>query len=199
MEKFPSAICKKAVAANLNAVCCDICNKWFHVSCNDITRYCYRKLQKDEKTWYCRVCIRQTMLFNNLTDHQLEAFMFGKFITSLNLILSNNQLLFQNGDSENIPKKHYLTPNDFYEIQNTTKSKQLYINLSISSIFYHTDDLVSLITNCKTKPEVIGISESRMRTGRPPFQISILIIIFMNTLTESSKRGTLLYTDKSLK
>ena len=39
----------------------------------------------------------------------------------------------------------------------------------------------------------------RMRTGRPPFQISILIIIFVNTLTESSKRGTLLYIDKSLK
>ena len=89
--------------------------------------------------------------------------MLGKLITSPKLIQSNNQLLFPNDDTENIPKNQYLTPNDFYEIQNTTKSKQLYIHLNISSISYHIDDLVSLITNCKTKPKVIGISESRMR------------------------------------
>ena len=109
--------------------------------------------------------------------------MLGKLITFPKLIQSDNQLVFPNDDTENIPKNQYLTPNDFYEIQNKTKSKQLYIHLNISSISYHIDDLVSLITNCKTKPKVIGISESRMRTGRPsPFQVSILIIIFMNIL-----------------
>ena len=114
--------------------------------------------------------------------------MLGKLITSPKLIKSNNQLLFPNDDTENIPKNQYLTPNSFYEIQNKTKNKQLYMNLNISSISYHIDDVVSLITNCKTKPKVIGISESRMRTGRlpplspQPFQISILIIIFMNIL-----------------
>ena len=178
MKKFPCRICEKTVATNHNAAYSDICNKW-----NNITRYCYRKLQTDETPWYCKICIRQAMLFSNLTDHQLEAFMLDKLITSPKLILSNNQLLFPNGNPINIPKNQYLTPNDFYEIQNTAKSKQLYIHLNISAISYHIDDLVSLITNCKTKPNVTGISESRMRTGRPPpFQISILIIIFMNIL-----------------
>ena len=113
---------------------------------------------------------------------QLEAFMPGKLINSPRLIQSNNQLLFPNEDTENILKNQYMTPNNFNEIQNTTKSKQLYVHLNISSISYHIDDLVSLITNCKTKPKVISISESRMRKDRPPFQISILIIIFMNLL-----------------
>ena len=169
MKKFPCGICKKTVAANHNVVCCDICNKWVHISCNNITRYCCRKLQKDETPWYCKIFLGQeAMPFNNLTDHQLEAFMLGKLITSPKLIQSNNQLLFPNDDTENIPKNQYLTPNDFYEIQNKTKSKQLYIHLNISSISYHIDDLVSLITNCKTKPKVIDISESRMRTDRLP-------------------------------
>ena len=151
---------------------------------NNITRYSYRKLQKDETSWYCKICLGQAMLFSNLIDHQLQAFMLGKLITSPKLIQSNNQLLFPNDDTENIPKNQYLTPNDFYETQNTTKSKQLYIHLNISSISYHINDLVSLITNCKTKQKVMGISEIRMRTDRPlpPFQISILIIIFMNIL-----------------
>ena len=97
-----------------------------------------------------------------------------------------------------------MTPNDFYEIQNTTKSKQLYIHLNhglnISSISYHSDDPVSLITNCKTKPKVISISERRMRAGRSPLSnINIDNYIYEYTPTESSKGGTLLYTDKSLK
>ena len=69
--------------------------------------------------------------------------MLGKLKTSPKHILLNNQLLFPNDDTENIPKDQYLTANDFYEIQNTTKSKQFYIHLNISSISCHIDDVVS--------------------------------------------------------
>ena len=88
MKKFPCGFCKKTVAANHNAVCCDICNKWVHISCNNITRYCYRKLQKDEMPWYCEICLGQAMPFSNLTDNQLEAFMLDK-LTSPKLIQYN--------------------------------------------------------------------------------------------------------------
>ena len=127
--------------------------------------------------------------------------MLGKLITSTKLILSNNQILFPNDDTENIRKNQYLTPNDFYEIQNTTKSKrQLCKDINISAISYHIDDLVSLITNCKTKPKVIGISESRIRTGRPFLSnINIVNYSYEHTPTKSSKGGTMLYIDKSLK
>ena len=90
--KFPRGICKKTAAANHNAVCCDLCIKWVHKSCNNTTRYCYRKLLKDEMSWHCKICIIQTMLFSNLTDHQLETFLLGKLIISPKLILSNAQL-----------------------------------------------------------------------------------------------------------
>ena len=137
------------------------------------------------------------MSFSNFTDHQLDAFMLAALITSPKLNLSNNQLPFPNDDTENIPKYQFLTPNNFHEIQNTTKIKQFSIHLNISCISYYIDDLVSLITNCKTKPKVIGISESRIRTGLSPFQISILATIFMNMLLlNQKKRGTLFYIDK---
>ena len=107
MKKFPCGIFKKAVPSNHNAVYCDICTKWVHISCNNITRYCYRKLQKDETPWHCKICLGQAMPFSNLTGHQLEAFMLGKLITSLKLIQSNNQLLFPNFNTENISKNQY--------------------------------------------------------------------------------------------
>ena len=31
----------KIVAKNHNAVCCNVCNNWLHISCNSITRYIY--------------------------------------------------------------------------------------------------------------------------------------------------------------
>ena len=79
-------------------------------------------------------------------------------------------------------------------------NNSIHIHLNISSISYHNDDLVLLITNCKTKPSVTGISESRMRTDRSPLSnINIDNYIYEYTSTKSSKGGTLLYTDKSLK
>ena len=60
------------------------------------------------------------------------------------------------------------------------------IHLNISLISCHIDDIVSLITNCKTKPKVIGISESRMTTGRTPLSnINIDNYIYEYTPTES--------------
>ena len=98
-------------------------------------------------------------------------------------------------------QNQYLTPNNINEIQNTTKSKQLYIHLNISSISCHIDYLVSLITNCKTKQKVTGKSESRVRTGRPPplSNINIDNYIYEYTHTKSSEEGNLLYINKSLK
>ena len=91
-------------------------------------------MQKDEAPWYCKVCLRQAIPFNNLTGHQLEALMLGKLLTSPKLVLSNTQLFFPDDDLENTQNNQCLTPNNFYEIQNTTKSKQLYLHLNISSI-----------------------------------------------------------------
>ena len=83
-DEHPQSV-KKTVAGNYSTVCCDICNKWVYISCNGITRYCYRRLQKEETTWYCKICLRQAMLFNNLTDHQSEVLLLGKLLTSPNL------------------------------------------------------------------------------------------------------------------
>ena len=42
--KFPCGVCYKAVAKNHNAVYCDSCNLWVHIKCNNLTKFCYRKL-----------------------------------------------------------------------------------------------------------------------------------------------------------
>lgn len=37
--KFPYLNCRKTVAKHHNTVCCDICNKWVHIACNNINTH----------------------------------------------------------------------------------------------------------------------------------------------------------------
>ena len=46
MVNFPCSVCEKPVAINHEAVCCDICNKWVHIRCNNICKKTYRCLKK---------------------------------------------------------------------------------------------------------------------------------------------------------
>ena len=54
--------------------------------------------------------------------------------------------------------------------------------------------------NCKNKPKIIGTSECRIRTGRPPLSnINMKNYSYEYNPTESSKGGTLLYIDQNLR
>ena len=165
--KFPYNICENFFASNHNAICCDICNKWVHISCNNISRYCYRKLQKDSTPWHCKNCLKQVLPYNKLTDYQLKALMLGKVLTSPKLLLTNDNLLFPDEECENAAKTEVMTPDDFYQVINNN-SNNLFLLMNISSVFYHIDDLNTFIMNWKIKPKVTGISECRIKTGRPP-------------------------------
>ena len=70
--KCPYGVCYKAVAKNHNAVCCDSCNLWVHIKCNNLTKFCYRKLQTCHEPWYCKNCIKQILPFSELSESQLS-------------------------------------------------------------------------------------------------------------------------------
>ena len=71
--------------------------------------------------------------------------------------------------------------------------------MNISSISYHIDNSTAFINNCKIKPKVIGLSETRLRKNRQPLSnINLENYVYESTPTESSKGGTMLYVDKQL-
>ena len=59
-----------------------MCNKWVHICCNNISRYCYRKRQKDSTPCYCKNRLKQVLPFSKLADYQLKALMLGKVLKS---------------------------------------------------------------------------------------------------------------------
>ena len=196
---WPCGICHKRVAKNHNAVCCDVCNQWVHISCNNITRYTYSKLQKEQAPWYCKKCIKNTIPYSKLSDTQLEKLMTGKLLTSPKLTIEKSKIIFPSDDCENVIKNELYTPESFYKIDADQNSDNLFIHMNISSISYHIDNSTAFMNNCKIKPKVIGLSESRLRKNRQPLSnINLENYVYESTPTESFKGGTMLYVDKQL-
>ena len=88
-----------------------------HISFNKISRYCYRKPQKDSKPCFCKNCLKQVLPFDKLTDYQLKALMLGKVLTSPKLLSTNIYLLFPDEECENVAKTELMRRDDFYQIQ----------------------------------------------------------------------------------
>ena len=68
MVNFPCSVCGKPVGINYEAVCCDKCNKWVHIRCNNICKKSYRCLKKDQTPWYCKLCICSKFAFSDINN-----------------------------------------------------------------------------------------------------------------------------------
>ena len=105
--KFPCGICPKAVAKNPSAVCCEICNLWVHIKCNNITKFCYRKLQQSREPWFCHGFV---LPFSELTYSQLNRITKGNFLSFPKKIIQENNSAFLDVESGTSVKNDCLTP-----------------------------------------------------------------------------------------
>ena len=55
--------CETIVKTRDKAICCDLFSKWIHTKCSNFNDLDYEYL----KTWYCKTCIHEILLFCNKT------------------------------------------------------------------------------------------------------------------------------------
>ena len=53
--------CEIIVKACDKAVCCDLCNKWNHIKCNNLNDLGYENLKLGNEFWYCKACIQKIL------------------------------------------------------------------------------------------------------------------------------------------
>ena len=158
--KCPYAVCYKAVAKNHNAVCCDSCNLWVHIKCNNLTKFCYRKLQTCHEPWYCKNCIKQILPFSKLSESQLSRVTKKNLISSPKKIIQDNHLVFLNDQSGTAIKNNILLLMNFTKFENHFITYNLYFHMNISMPHQcHIDDLRYLVESCPNKPKIIAINE----------------------------------------
>ena len=135
IPKFPCSVCYKAVAKNHNTVCCDSCNLWVHIKCNNLTKFCYRKMQTSQEPWYCKNSIKQILPFSELSDSQLSRVTKENLISSPKKIIQDNNLVSLNDQYGTVIKNDSSTPDEFYEnLKTISPIYNLYIHTNISSL-----------------------------------------------------------------
>ena len=103
--QFPSLKCNRAVAKNNTAVQCDICDKWFHIACNNLNSHRYKKLQKDKSPWYFICCLQKELPYCSVHSDVLNSFMHGNRILSPNSKFTSSVIKLSEYFDEEISKR----------------------------------------------------------------------------------------------
>ena len=145
------------------------------------------------------------MPFCSLKNEHLQELMHGKIILSpIKKIITNDIRQNEIIDEELLRKANnkFFTPNEFNHALKdlVNRNYALYIHLNISSLSYHHQELYNILSSMKTKPKIIGISESKLQINKQQINnISLPNYVYEHTPTESGKGGTLLYINQNLK
>ena len=150
-------------------------------------------------------CFRKELPYGSINDTKFRNLLHGEAIVSPNPEIISSIIKKSEYFDEEILKKgrnKFYTPDEFKTaMKSFNLASQLFcMRLNISSLFYHHLELYNLLSNLKIKPDIIGISETRLQRGKQPItNISLPNNVYEHTPTESGKGGTLLYIDKNIK
>ena len=204
--KNKCGFCTKTIAINQKFVNCMLCKNLIHITCNNIERKSYDKLDKDKQVSMCIKCNKENLPFFS-KDEGSKSETFNKdFLVSDSIKTYfkgindfNNQRIneIENSDEDidltPIIDCRYFDINSF-EIFKTEKKQFSIIHLNIASLSLHKEELESVLTMLDFKFDVIGISETKiLKDINPNYDISINGYNHFSTPTESAKGGVILY------
>ena len=203
MVKFPCGICQKAVAKRHKAICCDLCNKWILIACNNLDKKTYRNLQSSEISWFCMPCLKKELPFNSISSQHFEKIFRDAPIVPLSLTknqgFTENVNDFLQEQSKNLLNCQYYNISEFNNMIVNHEKKISLFHLNISSLPYHFQDLNDLLKSLKKGFSIIGITETRLKVNSQPLiNIDLNNYNIESTPTESEKGGALLYISSDL-
>ena len=54
-----------------SGILCDICNRWSHTKCNNLTPTDFNSLKNSDEKWFCTTCIMSIFPFNSNSNPNL--------------------------------------------------------------------------------------------------------------------------------
>ena len=200
--RFNCCLCKLNVSDRTKVICCDHCNEWIHINCNELNDIDYENLKISNDIWYCKLCIKEILFyFSKQTNIDENNSGYSNINTNLLNLLSqiNNLTDNDNSEDENLPSCNYQHISYFTNhITKGTKSKGLSLfHLNVGSLPKQVDNFKYLINQLQIEFDFIGITESRLIKGiSPTTNTNLNDYVIEHTPTESSAGGALLYISK---
>ena len=126
MNHYPCTVCKKVFLNQHKAICCDHCNQWVHIKCNDLNDLDYNLLKSKNEFWYCILCTSEILPFCTVNSvRPLSEGNLNKPIGAL-INLMNQLNNFTDEEKENelkLPNCRYREIDYFKSFPRTSKGK----------------------------------------------------------------------------
>lgn len=192
--KDPCNICGKPVTNRHKALCCDICSKWVHIKCNSISKTEYEEFKNGKKQhddWFCLKCVNEIMpqLTSVFTDGDTVNDNESSSTTTPGVPVPNNLL-----PTSNICK--YYDASELRQINTRNTISLLHSN--IASLNLHFDELNCLLQQTGVNFDIIGITETKIKTTNLSRDIILEGYKYHHTPCTSNCGGALLYIRKSM-
>ena len=68
MDCYLCSVCKKSVLNQHKAICCDHCNQWVQIKCNNLNDLDYNLLKSKNENWYCILCTPGILPFCQINE-----------------------------------------------------------------------------------------------------------------------------------
>ena len=68
MDCYHCSVYKKSVFTQYNAICCDHCDQWVHIKCNNLNDLDYNLLKSKNENWYCIICTPEILPFCQINE-----------------------------------------------------------------------------------------------------------------------------------
>ena len=173
----------------------------------DRCKVCGHKINKKAKSC-CTSCWKDAMPFAKSDDYERNKLKGNFDISSSNIDSSDstenlmNQLNKLNSEeeieNETIINCKYMSIDDLNSLELNQNNKS-FLHLNISSLPYHIDELRTVLSQCKSPFDVIGITESRIRKDKTLYtDISLDGYSHEHQPTESSAGGVLIYLSNDI-
>ena len=181
--KNPCGICQKSVNKNQHAIYCTICLRWIHRKCNgtSLKEYEYLTEEDDDIPWQCILCDIDEMAFkfpfSHLSKIELNDLYGLDFPFQLQLLpnyelrskLSHIPTLDNFDLDENYVQSinsNYFDILDLQKLNDTVSRKHFSLfHVNTRSLSKHFDQLLTVLSSSKINFDVIGISETKQKTG----------------------------------
>ena len=172
--KCPCKICLRPSKRNQCAIQCDMCDGWIHLKCTVINPLKFHTLCSSTEPYLCQNCYSELFPFQTLDDKQL-----------LNEMRNDDKLNFDTNHTNNsfFPAKCLQADNKIKSLLNdlnsglvdskycsqaeaniiNKKCKFSLLCVNIRSLNANFDKLNELLTNYDILPDIIAISETKLK------------------------------------
>ena len=187
------SVCNKYVRSG---ILCDICNKWSHTKCNNLTPTDFNSLKNSDEKWFCTTCIMSIFPLNSKANLDINN---NKDTSEIKELLSEMNISddCESGDVSCVDCKYYNSEEFVNKFSNSKCLSALHLN--IASLTKHFDELQTLLSMLSVNFSIIGITETKFQKN-----IELAINFFLqnynveHTATELSSGGALLYISDHL-